>query len=101
MPADDYIASFENAQDAFISEVDKLEEDGLSAAEILAILASINMAIYFLEDLGMSSAVSVIDADILAILDSLPAFGKVTELQLTSIQKHCQQFSHILHSIAW
>ena len=86
MPADDYIASFENAQDAFISEVDKLEEDGLSAAEILAILASINMAIYFLEDLGMSSAVSVIDADILAILDSLPSFGQVTELQLTAFR---------------
>ena len=42
---DEYISAFESAQDAFIAEIESLEEDGLSAEEILAIIASVNMAV--------------------------------------------------------
>ena len=75
MPADEYITSFENSQDAFITEIEELEEQGLSVEEILAILAATNMAAYIIEDLGMFSAVSSIDAELLAILDDLPFFA--------------------------
>ncbi len=83
---DEYISAFESAQDAFIAEIESLEEDGLSAEEILAIIASVNMAVYLLEDLGMSSAVGLVDADILRILDTLPSFGTITETQLQAFK---------------
>lgn len=83
---DEYISAFESAQDAFIAEIESLEEEGLSAEEILAIIASVNMAVYLLEDLGMSSAVGLVDADILRILDTLPSFGTITETQLQAFK---------------
>ena len=48
MPADEFIASFESSQDAFISEIEELEEQGLSIEEILAVLAATNMAAYII-----------------------------------------------------
>jgi len=86
MPADEYIASFESSQDAFISEIEELEEQGLSIEEILALLAATNMAAYIIEDLGMSSAVASIDAELLTILDDLPFFGSITETQLAAFR---------------
>ena len=86
MPADNFISSFEQSQDEFIAEVEKLEEDGLSVEEILAILAATNMAAYFLEDLGMSAAINTLDTDILKILDDLPSFGVITETQLQAFR---------------
>ena len=86
MPADEFIASFESSQDAFISEIEELEEQGLSIEEILAILAATNMAAYIIEELKMGSAVASIDAELLTILDDLPFFGTVTETQLAAFR---------------
>ena len=86
MPADEFITSFESSQDAFISEIEELEDQGLSIEEILAILAATNMAAYIIEELQMGSAVASIDAELLTILDDLPFFGTVSETQLAAFR---------------
>ena len=89
-PIDDaleaYLASLDTANDQFLNDVSDLEEDGLSATEILAFIAAIDIAAYFIEDLGMSAGINAYMAATEDILAALPFFGATTETQLVALQ---------------
>ena len=81
-----YLESLGVAEDEFIKDVKQMEEDGLSGEEILAALAALNVATYFIEDLGMAAAINTQMAYTETLLDDLPFFGTVTETQLVALQ---------------
>ena len=79
-----YLKSLGVAEDEFIQDVQDLEASGLSREEVLAAIAALNVASYFIEDLGMSAAISTQMAFTEQLLDDLPFFGSVTESQLVA-----------------
>ena len=81
-----YLKSLGIAEDEFIQDVKQMEEDGLTGEEILAALAALNVATYFIEDLGMSAAINTQMGFTETLLDDLPFFGSVTERQLVALQ---------------
>ena len=81
-----YLKSLGIAEDEFIQDVKQMEEDGLSGEEILAALAALNVATYFIEDLGMAAAINTQMGFTETLLDDLPFFGSVTERQLVALQ---------------
>ena len=81
-----YLRSLEFAEDEFIKDIQQMEEDGLSGEEILAALAALNVATYFVEDLGMAAAINTQMDFTETLLDDLPFFGSVTERQLVALQ---------------
>lgn len=81
-----YLQSLGLAEDEFISDVKQMEEDGLSTEEILAALAALNLAAYFIEDLGMAAAINTQVGFTEQLLDDLPFFGTITESQLVALQ---------------
>ena len=89
-PIDDAIDTFERsleqAEQEFLKDVGELEKDGLSATEILAFIAAIDIAAYFIEDLGMSAGINAYMASTGSILDGLPFFGAATERELVALQ---------------
>jgi len=89
-PIDDAIDAFERsleqAEQEFLKDVGELEEDGLSATEILAFIAAIDIAAYFIEDLGMSTGINAYMVATEDILTALPFFGATTETQLVALQ---------------
>lgn len=70
-----YLKSLEVAEDEFIQDVKQMEEDGLSGDEILAALAALNVATYFIEDLGMAAAINTQMDFTESLLDDLPFLG--------------------------
>ena len=81
-----YLKSLGIAEDEFIQDVKQMEEDGLTGEEILADLAALNVATYFIEDLGMAAAINTQMGFTETLLDDLPFFGSVTERQLVALQ---------------
>lgn len=81
-----YLKSLEVAEDEFIKDVTEMEDAGLSGEEILAALAALNVATYFVEDLGMAAAINTQMDFTESLLDDLPFFGSVTESQLVALQ---------------
>ena len=81
-----YLKSLGIAEDEFIQDVKQMEEDGLTGEEILAALAALNVATYFIEDLGMAAAINTQMGFTETLLDDLPFFGSVTERQLVALQ---------------
>ena len=81
-----YLKSLGIAEDEFIQDVKQMEEDGLTGEEILAALAALNVATYFIEDLGMAAAINTQMGFTEQLLDDLPFFGSVTERQLVALQ---------------
>ena len=81
-----YLKSLGVAEDEFIQDVQDLEASGLSGEEILAAIAAINVASYFIEDLGMSAAINTQMGFTEQLLDDLPFFGSITETQLVALQ---------------
>ena len=81
-----YLKSLEVAEDEFIKDVTEMEDAGLSGEEILAALAALNVATYFIEDLGMAAAINTQMDFTESLLDDLPFFGSVTESQLVALQ---------------
>ena len=82
----DYLRSLGVAEDEFIKDVKQMEEDGLSGEEILAAIAALNVATYFIEDLGMATAINTQMGFTESLLDDLPFFGSVTDTQLVALQ---------------
>ena len=89
-PIDDaleaYLASLDTANDQFLNDIEALEEEGLSPVEILAFLAALDIAAYFIEDLGMSTGINAYMVATGSILDGLPFFGAATEAELVALQ---------------
>ena len=81
-----YLRSLGIAEDEFIKDVKQMEEEGLTGEEILAALAALNVATYFIEDLGMAAAINTQMGFTETLLDDLPFFGSVTERQLVALQ---------------
>tara|TARA_R100000231_G_scaffold481_2_gene861 strand:- start:1443 stop:2225 length:783 start_codon:yes stop_codon:yes gene_type:complete len=81
-----YLASLGVAEDEFIKDIQEMEESGLSGEEILAALATLNVATYLIEDLGMSAAINTQMDFTEQLLDDLPFFGNITENQLVALQ---------------
>ena len=82
----DYLRSLGVAEDEFIKDVKQMEEDGLSGEEILAAIAALNVATYFIEDLGMATAINTQMGFTESLLDDLPFFGRISEEQLVALQ---------------
>ena len=81
-----YLESLGVAQDEFIKDVKEMEESGLSGEEILAAIAAIDVAAYFIKDLGMAAAINTQMDFTESLLDDLPFFGSITETTLVAIQ---------------
>ena len=81
-----YESSIEDAINGFQQDVEQLEEEGLSTAEILGIVAAIDFATYFVEELRFSTASNSFMATTEDILADLPSFGRASEVQLVALQ---------------
>ena len=81
-----YESSIEDAVNGFQQDVEELEEEGLSTGEILGIVAAIDFATYFIEELRFSTAVNSFMATTEDILSDLPSFGNPREIQLVALQ---------------
>ena len=81
-----YELQIEQVTEQFVQDIQELEDDGLSTEEILAIVAAIDFATYFIEDLGMAAAINTQMGFTESLLDDLPFFGSVTEGQLVALQ---------------
>ena len=90
MPIDEaleaYLASLEQAEDEFLNDVEKLQDEGLSTEEILLFIAALDISTYFIEDLQLSQGIGAYMAASDAILDNLPFFGATTETKLVALR---------------
>ena len=82
----DYIDQFEVSLDDFLADVDELEEEGFDLEEVLAALAALSMADYWLTTLNMESAVNAYISRLGAILEDMGAFAPMTEGQLAALE---------------
>ena len=87
-----YEQSIEDSIDRFSEDVEALEKEGYSVAEILAFIAAIDVSTYFIERLGMSTAQNAYMVATETILADLPFFGVATEQQLLALQ-NIQRFN--------
>jgi len=96
MTIDQAIESYEqriqDAIDQFTQDTKDLEDDGLSTEEILAIIAAIDVASYFIEELGIITAHNAYMVATETILADMPFFGIATEQQLLALQ-NIQRFN--------
>ncbi len=94
---DEYNSSIDSASQEFVSDVENLKEEGLSTEEILLFIAAIDLTTYFIEDLGVSTAINSYMASTETLLDDLPFFGSTSEKKLVALQniqrKQITQFS--------
>jgi|TARA_R100000049_G_C1951920_1_gene100452 hypothetical protein len=81
-----YQGSLDDATKQFISDTQELEDEELSLEEILAILAALSFAEYFVEELGLSTGINAYMAATETVLADLPFFGVATETQLVALQ---------------
>jgi hypothetical protein len=89
---EEYEASIDYAVDQFINDTKALEEEGLSTAEILAIIAAIDFTTYFVEELRFSTALNASVVATEDILANMRFFGSSTEQQLLALQ-NIQKFN--------
>lgn len=83
----DFQSQLEQSLQEFYKDTDELQKEGLSSEEILAILASLSIADYWLQDLEMQNAIDrYLDATGY-LLDDMFKFGRITETQLLALQK--------------
>ena len=83
----DYLSQLELSQEEFYKDVEELQNEGLSTEEILAIIAGLSIADYWIQDLLMQGAIdSYLNATGL-MLDDMVKFGKISETQLLAFRK--------------
>jgi len=83
---DGFVNSLDNSTEEFLNDVEEMENEGLSTLEILALLAGIDLATYFIEDLGASAGISSYMVATENVLSDMPFFGGATEEQLLALQ---------------
>tara|TARA_Y100001973_G_C5147876_1_gene306417 strand:+ start:30 stop:698 length:669 start_codon:yes stop_codon:yes gene_type:complete len=87
---DDIIKSYdeqlEQSNQEFISDVEELRNEGISATEVLLFLAALDVTSYFTQDLGMSNAINSYMGGTTSVLDELPFFGRMSEEHLLALQ---------------
>jgi len=81
-----YESGIESAIAEFQQDIEELEEEGLSTAEILGIIAAIDFTSYFVEELRFSTSINTFMATTEDILRDLPFFGSTSEVQLLALQ---------------
>tara|TARA_R100001377_G_C3168269_1_gene102085 strand:+ start:259 stop:927 length:669 start_codon:yes stop_codon:yes gene_type:complete len=81
-----YELQIEQVTEQFVQDIQDLEDDGLSTEEILVIIAAIDFAAYFIEELGFIAGHNAYMAATEDILSNLPFFGATTEKQLLALQ---------------
>ena len=81
-----YESSVDDAINGFQQDVEELEEEGLSTVEILGIVAAVDFASYFVEELRFSTGINAFMATTEDILVDLPLFGNPSEVQLVALQ---------------
>lgn len=89
---EEYEASIDYAVDQFINDTKALEEEGLSTAEILAIIAAVDFTSYFVEELRFTTALNASVVATEDILANMRFFGSTTEQQLLALQ-NIQKFN--------
>ena len=77
-----YIDSLGISTDEFLNDVEEMENEGLSPLEILAVLAALDIAAYFVEDLGMVAGINSYIGATESILTNMPFSGAATEAEL-------------------
>ena len=82
----DYNNQFEASLDAFLTDLEELEKEGFDIADVLAALAAINIADYWLTTLNMNSAVNSYISRLGAVLDDIRSFAPMTETQLSALE---------------
>jgi hypothetical protein len=87
-----YELQIEQVTEQFVQDIQELEDEGLSSEEILAIIAAIDFASYFIEELGFVAGHNAYMAATEDILSNLPFFGVTTEKQLLALQ-NIQRFN--------
>jgi uncharacterized protein YoaH (UPF0181 family) len=87
-----YELQIEQVTEQFVQDIQELEDDGLSTEEILALVAAIDFATYFIEDLGFIAGHNAYMAATEDILSNLPFFGVTSEQQLLALQ-NIQRFN--------
>ena len=93
----DYLSQLEQSQEEFYKDVEELQDEGLSKEEILAVIAGLSLADYWLQDLLMQRAVdSYLDATGF-MLDDMVKFGRISEAELLAFRK-LQESSIITYS---
>ena len=83
---DAYTQSIDKASDEFVKDAKELEDEGLTTEEILLFLAAIDVAPYFVEDLGVSAGINAYMAATESLLGDLPFFGATSEAKLLALQ---------------
>ena len=86
-----YESSIDDSITGFTEDVESLEEEGVSTAEILGIVAAIDFSSYFIEELRFNTAINSFMATTEDILTDLPFFGNPSETQLLAIQNLSRQ----------
>ena len=81
-----YIDSLGISTDEFLNDVEEMENEGLSPLEILAVLAALDIAAYFVEDLGMAAGINSYIGATESILTNMPFSGAATEAELLALQ---------------
>jgi hypothetical protein len=81
-----YIDSLGISTDEFLNDVEEMENEGLSPLEILAVLAALDIAAYFVEDLGMVAGINSYIGATESILTNMPFSGAATEAELLALQ---------------
>ena len=89
---EEYELQIEQVTEQFVQDIQELEDEGLSTEEILVIIAAIDFASYFVEELGFIAGHNAYMAATEDILSNLPFFGATTEQQLLALQ-NIQRFS--------
>tara|TARA_R100000315_G_scaffold53735_1_gene27551 strand:+ start:188 stop:979 length:792 start_codon:yes stop_codon:yes gene_type:complete len=82
----DYNNQFESSLDGFLADLEELEEDGFNVGDVLAALAALNMADYWLTTLNMDSAINAYISRLGAVLDDIRSFAPMTETQLSALE---------------
>ena len=87
---DDAIQSYdkqlEQSSNEFVSDVQELQNEGVSTTEILLFIAALDVGTYFMQDLGMSNAINSYMGATTTVLDELPFFGRISEEHLLALQ---------------
>ena len=82
---EEYEASIDYAITQFIDDTKELEEEGLSTAEILAIIAAVDFTSYFINELRFSTALNASMVATEDILANMRFFGSTTNQQLLAL----------------
>jgi len=87
-----YELQIEQVTEQFVQDIQELEDDGISTEEILALVAAIDFATYFIEELQFAAGQNAYMVATETILADLPFFGVATEQQLLALQ-NIQRFN--------